>query len=92
MFNAGILQGEKMKLKLIVAALSIALISSQANALVANSVPKIHTPPIIWGIFGCTGSLVASAFVANYIQHRQLTGYEAATCGIAFWLTPPKQR
>lgn len=81
-----------MKLKLIVAALSIVLISSQANALLVASTPKAKpTPVVMWVIFGCTGSLVASAFVANYIQHRQLTAYEAASCGIAFWLTPPKR-
>jgi hypothetical protein len=82
-----------MKLKLIVAALSIALISSQANALVPASMPKAqHTPAAIWAIFGCTGSLMISALAANYVQHRQLTPYEAATCGIAYWFTPPKRR
>jgi hypothetical protein len=93
MFNARILQGAKMKLKLIVAVLSIALISTQASALVVAAMPKAqHTPVAIWAIFGCTGTLVASAVAAHYVQHRQLTSYEAATCGIAFWLTPPKRR
>lgn len=82
-----------MKLKLIVAALSMTLISTQANAVLVSSMPRAtHTPVAIWAIFGCTGTLVASAFAANYVQHRQLTAYEAATCGIAFWLTPPKRR
>ncbi len=82
-----------MKSKVIIAALSIALISSQANALLVTATPKAKpTPAVIWVIFGCSGSLVASALVANYVQHRQLTAYEAATCGIAFWLTPQKPR
>lgn len=82
-----------MKLKLIVAALSFALITGQANALMVVSTPKAqHTPAAIWAVFGCTGSVVLAALTANYVQHRQLTPYEAATCGIAFWLTPPKRR
>jgi hypothetical protein len=82
-----------MKLKLLVAALSFALIAGQANALVPASAPKTqHVPAGVWVIFGCTGSLMISALAANYVQHRQLTGYEAATCGIAFWLTPPRTR
>jgi hypothetical protein len=82
-----------MKLKIIAAAFSVALISTQANALVPASSPKPqHTPAAIWAVFGCTGSVVVAALTANYWQHRQLTPYEAATCGIAFWLTPPRTR
>jgi hypothetical protein len=93
MFNGGSLQGTGMKLKLVVATLSFALISSQANALLVSAPPKAqHTPAAIWAVFGCTGSVVVAALTANYWQHRQLTPYEAATCGIAFWLTPPRTR
>lgn len=81
-----------MKLKLLVAALSFALIAGQANALAVSSTPKVHPPAALWVIFGCTGSLVVAALAANYVQRRPLTGYEAATCGIAFWLTPPRTR
>ena len=82
-----------MKLKLIIAALSIVLISSQANALVPASGPRAQaTPAAVWVIFGCTGSLMISALAANYVQHRQLTPYEAATCGIGYWFAPYKPR
>jgi hypothetical protein len=93
MFNDRSLQGAEMKLKLIVAALSFALVSGQANALMVVATPKAqHTPVAVWAVFGCTGSVVVAALAANYAQHRQLTPYEAATCGIAYWFTPPRTR
>lgn len=57
----------------------------------ASSAPHSRTPAAIWAIFGCTGGVVAAALVANYVQKRQLTWNEAATCGLLFWFTPPKR-
>jgi hypothetical protein len=38
-------------------------------------------------IFGCAGGIILAALDANARQHRQLTAYEAATCGVAYWFT-----
>jgi hypothetical protein len=46
----------------------------------------------VWGIFGCSGGIILAAMVANWQQNRQLTWNEAATCGILFWVNPPKRK
>ena len=47
-----------------------------------------------WVLFGCTGSVVLSAMVANWKDNRQLTYWEAYTCGLLYWIpraaAPPK--
>jgi hypothetical protein len=39
----------------------------------------------VWGVFGCAGGIVVTALAANYINKRQLTWNEAATCGLLYW-------
>jgi hypothetical protein len=46
----------------------------------------------MWGIFGCSGGIILSAVVANWTQKRPLSWNEAATCGLLFWVAPPKAR
>ena len=41
-----------------------------------------------WIIFGCSGGIILSAIFANWLQNRQLTWNEAATCGILYWFNP----
>jgi hypothetical protein len=45
---------------------------------------------LVWAIFGCSSGIIFAALVANYQQNRQLTPAEAASCGLLFWFTPPK--
>lgn len=82
-----------MKSRIIIVVALTAMFSSQAFAVLVASTPKaVHVPVAIWAIFGCTTGVVSAAVVANYLQHRQLTAYEAGTCGAAFWLSLPKPR
>jgi hypothetical protein len=46
----------------------------------------------VWAIFGCSSGTILAAVVANWQQNRQLTWNEAASCGLLFWLTPPKKK
>lgn len=75
-----------------VAAGLLAFSSLRADAGVHTPIaPHTHTPGAIWAVFGCTGGVIAAALAANYIQKRQLTWREAASCGLLFWLTPPRR-
>ncbi len=72
-------------------AASILLIFSTVTAGAGPAV-MIHktggaTPAAIWVIFGCAGGVVLAALDASRRQHRSLTPYEAATCGVAYWFT-----
>jgi hypothetical protein len=42
-----------------------------------------------WGLFACPASIIVSGIVANFRDNRQLTYWEAWTCGLAFWLAKP---
>jgi len=46
-----------------------------------------YNPTVAWAIFGCAAGIILAALDANARQHRQLTPYEAATCGVAYWFT-----
>ena len=44
-----------------------------------------------WAAMGCVGSILLSAAVANWKDNRQLTYWEAWTCGLLYWIPmPPK--
>ena len=75
------------------AAAGLLMFSSVATMAgpLASSPHHTRTPAGIWAIFGCTGSVIIAALAANYAQKRQLTWNEAATCGLVYWLTPPKR-
>jgi hypothetical protein len=72
------------------AALSLAptIASAQVRASVpaAGSSSKIIVP---WIGIGCAGSIILSAFHANYRDNRELTQPEAWTCGLLYWLSYP---
>jgi hypothetical protein len=50
-----------------------------------------HTPVWPWVVIGCAGSIVLSAFVAGFRDHRELTAPEAWTCGLLYWIPMPYQ-
>jgi len=50
-----------------------------------------HTPVLPWVVIGCAGSIVLSAFVAGFRDHRELTTAEAWTCGLLYWVPMPYQ-
>ena len=70
---------------------AMALSSSNGFGSTPVAAPVIHhsNPVVPYVIFGCAGSLVLAAFIANIQRKRQLTPAEAATCGLLFWFTPP---
>ena len=73
----------------------MALSSSNSFGSLAVPTPVVHNssaPVVPYVIFGCAGSIIFAAFIANFQQKRQLTANEAATCGLLFWFTPPRPR
>jgi len=84
------------KLVALAAAASLAFAPVSSFGLVAPlPAPKTfsgNAPAGFWVIFGCAGSIIAAAIIANYRLNRQLTPKEAATCGLTFWLVPIKPR
>jgi len=71
---------------------AMALSSSNGFGSTPVAAPVIHhsNPVVPYVIFGCAGSLVLAAFIANIQRKRQLTPAEAATCGLLFWFVPPR--
>jgi hypothetical protein len=50
-----------------------------------------HVSPIPWYLIGCPASIVLSALVADFKDNRQLTNWEAWTCGLLYWVPMPQQ-
>jgi hypothetical protein len=48
-----------------------------------------HALVWFWVAFACPASIIVSGTVANFRDNRQLTTWEAWTCGLAFWLAKP---
>lgn len=72
----------------VAASIFLALSTVTTDAGVPVTPPTGHTnPTVVWVIFGCAGGVILAALDANWRQHRQLTAYEAATCGVAYWFT-----
>jgi hypothetical protein len=42
-----------------------------------------------WGMFSCAGSIIVSAAVANWKDNRELTRWEAWSCGLLYWIPDP---
>jgi predicted membrane protein len=88
--------------KLIAAALAasmtMAALSTPASAVVVSrAVPgptfgSGHPGVTIGPIFACAGGIILAAFAANYRDNRELTAAEAWSCGLLFWLSPPKRK
>lgn len=68
-----------------------------ALSTVTSKAGTVAPPPVshsgaavgfVWGIFGCAGSIIFTAYVAHVRHHRELTQQEAMTCGVTYWLNP----
>lgn len=46
------------------------------------------SPIAVWLVMGCASSIIFAAFLASRTQKRELSGREATTCGLAYWLRP----
>ncbi len=44
----------------------------------------MHAPAWLWIAFACPASIILSGAVANFKDHRQLTYWEAWTCGLLY--------
>jgi hypothetical protein len=92
--------------RLIIAATAlIAVVSFSPTKLEAGvTVPKIvpaapagHVGALPWALMACPALIVFTGAVANFKDNRQLTYWEAWTCGLAYWFwlpgpMPPKAR
>jgi hypothetical protein len=86
--------------KLIIAAAALiaaySFLPSQARAQVLPTpVPGVHLfwhTWVPWVAFGCPASIMLSAAVAGNKDGRELTYWEAYTCGLLYWFgkPPPK--
>ena len=86
-----------MKSSRLVSLAASALLALSTVTAGAGTTTPVHTtsggnPTAVWVIFGCAGGIILAALDANWRQHRQLTAYEAATCGIAYWFTVTNPR
>jgi hypothetical protein len=88
-----------LRSKIVAAALATMLLFTSANISEGQPVPTPPAPsssnavPVgIWLIFGCASGIILAAAVANARDNRELTQSEAITCGLLFWLAPPRPR
>ena len=86
--------------KLLIAAASLlavgmfATTAAQAGCWVSGSVKYCNHNMAAggpWPTIGCAGSIVVSAFGANWRDGRPLTIAEAQWCGVLYWFTGPNQ-
>jgi hypothetical protein len=85
----------------IAAAALIAALSLSPTKAHAQAPPPPPAPPVIipmhamhipWYVFACPVSIMFSAAVAATRDDRELTNWEAYTCGLLYWIgKPPKQ-
>jgi hypothetical protein len=82
-----------MRRLIIAAAALIAVVSLAPTKLEAGKViPKIvpagppgHVGALPWALMACPALIVFTGAVANFKDNRQLTWWEAASCGLAYW-------
>jgi len=90
---------------IIAAAVLIAVVSLLPTKLAAGpAAPKIvpaapagQVGALPWALMACPAFIVFTGAVANFKDNRQLTYWEAWTCGLAYWFwlpgpIPPKAR
>jgi hypothetical protein len=81
------------------AAALIAVVSLSATKLEAGAptpkfapgVPAGHVGALPWALMACPAFIVFTGAVANFKDNRQLTYWEAWTCGLAYWFWMPTQ-
>jgi hypothetical protein len=91
-----------MRRIIIAAAALMMVLAFSPTKLEAGARPTPLLPPVAahssglwipWTLMGCPASVILSALVADFRDHRQLTNWEAWTCGLLYWFpmpTPPK--
>jgi hypothetical protein len=79
----------------LIATISLSPTKAHAQALPPPPPPVIvamHAAHIPWYVFACPVSIMFSAAVAATRDDRELTNWEAYTCGLLYWIgKPPKQ-
>ena len=80
----------------IIAAYSLSPTNAHAQALAPPVPPPVHNifwpnEWIPWVAFGCPASIILSGIVADFKDNRQLTYWEAWTCGLLYWIPLPPQ-
>ena len=77
------------------AALGAALLftSTTPNAGVSKKIvhPAVaatggHVGALPWALMACPASIILSGIVADFKDNRQLTYWEAVTCGLLYWI------
>ena len=81
------------RVTILAAGLIAALALSPAN--LNAGVKKVVPPPVAapaghvgaapWALMACPALIVVSGVVANFKDNRQLTYWEAVTCGLLYW-------
>ena len=70
---------------------ALALSPTSLNAGVKKVLPPPaavttgHVGAAPWALMACPALIVASGVVANFKDNRQLTYWEAVTCGLLYW-------
>jgi hypothetical protein len=79
--------------KLLVAGVAVAALSLVPTGTFAQVVPVPTPAPaasstvvVPWIIIGCAGGIILSAFHASDRHKRELTAFEAGTCGLGYFL------
>jgi hypothetical protein len=82
--------------RIVAATLIAALSFSSPATLQAGAVKRIvpppaaapagHVGPLPWALMACPALIIISGAVANFKDNRQLTFWEAVTCGLAYWI------
>jgi hypothetical protein len=92
-------QGQAMRKFILTAAAFAAVTSFAATGAHAQAPPPPAVVPAIqpymhvpWGLFVCPPLVMFSAAVAAVKDGRELTNWEAYSCGLLYWVgQPPKQ-
>ena len=77
----------------VVAAYALSPTKAHAQApppVVIGVAPAVHNV-FPWYAFVCPASIVLSSVVADFKDNRQLTYWEALTCGLLYWVPMPQQ-
>src|SRR5437879_3696692 len=88
-----ILGGRAMRRLIIAAAALIAVSFLPTNLYAGKVIPPIvhpaapagHVGATPWALMACPALIVFTGVVANFKDNRQLTWWEAASCGLAYW-------
>jgi hypothetical protein len=51
--------------------------------------PPVHVGAWFWAALACPASIILSGMVANFRDNRQLTTWEAWSCGLLYWIPQP---